>query len=115
MNNEPVREFKVEKFRENLRKLIDARGLMVKDVAIEIGMIPSSLSRYMTGTRVPELTYLIKLANFFDVSLEYLIGLSEDRTASRQLPPEVLEFYKLYALTDATDRTIINAILNKYK
>lgn len=108
-------DFDIEKFKAILRKLIVSRGLMVKDVAADIDMVPSSLSRYLTGSRTPEVQNLIKFANYFDVSIEYILGLGEDKVSNRQVPPEVIEFYKLYCIADAVDRKVIETILSKYK
>lgn len=40
-------------------------------------MLKSSISQYENGKQLPEIPYLIKWASFFDVTLDYLLGLSD--------------------------------------
>lgn len=101
-------------FRKNLRELIDSRGIYVKTVAHDIQIMPSSLSRYLNGVRTPETEVVIKLAFYFDVSVEWLLGIKQNKTATQQLPKEVVEFYKAYSIANDTDRAIIKLILDKY-
>ena len=41
--------------------------------AIELGINQNSLSRYETGQRQADYDTLIKIANYFDVSVDYLL------------------------------------------
>lgn len=52
----------------------------IKDVAELLGCTPSLVSRYENGSRMPRADYLAKLADFYDVSVDYLLGLTEDKT-----------------------------------
>lgn len=40
-------------------------------------MLKSSISQYENGKQLPEIPYLINWASFFDVTLDYLLGLSD--------------------------------------
>ena len=66
-------------FPENLLKLRTERGLTQADVAKAIDIRTLTYQRYEYGEREPRLSKLIALADFFDVSLDYLIGRSETR------------------------------------
>lgn len=65
-------------FGQRVRELRKARNLSLKDVAEGIGSLKSTLSNIERGIRAPSLDMLIALADFFDVSLDYLVGRSDD-------------------------------------
>lgn len=49
-------------------------GLSLRSVAAQLGTYPSNLHRYEHGKVTPELPLLWKLADFYGVSLDELIG-----------------------------------------
>ncbi|MGN0975922.1 MAG: helix-turn-helix domain-containing protein [Gemmiger sp.] len=63
-----------------IRDLREDRDLRQKDVALAIGIDQQTLSNYETGRTRPDSEALIRLADFFDVSIDYLVG----RTPSAQ-------------------------------
>lgn len=100
-------------FKKNLRDLIESRSLYAKDIAAEINVSTPTLSRYLQGVREPELKYVVRLARYFGVSVDWLLGLSNDRYEA--VPTEVREFATLYALASPDDRTIVETVLKKYR
>lgn len=67
-------------FSERLKELRIYRNLTQKEIADSIGMAPVAYQRYEYGTREPAYQKLIALADYFDVSLDYLVGRSDDPT-----------------------------------
>ena len=65
-------------FSARLKSIRTQRGLTQKDVYSAIGMSMLGYQRYEYGEREPSFKYLIALADFFDVSLDYLVGRSDD-------------------------------------
>lgn len=65
-------------FSVRLKELRSARNLSQKTVADAVGMAPMAYQRYEYGTREPAFNKLIALADYFDVSLDYLVGRSND-------------------------------------
>ena len=61
-------------FALRLQELKKARNVMQKDVAAAIGVPLRTYQRYEYGEREPQLSTLIKLADFYAVSLDYLAG-----------------------------------------
>jgi len=59
---------------ERLKQLRLARNLSQEAVARQIGITRSAYSHYEINNRQPVYETLIKLAAFFDVSLDYMIG-----------------------------------------
>lgn len=67
-------------FSERLKELRSSRNLTQKQVYEAIGMSAIGYQRYEYGEREPAFKQLIALADYFDVSLDYLVGRSDDPT-----------------------------------
>jgi len=67
------------KFCERLKTLRKERGLKQREMAQQLGLAMSSYQCYEYSTRYPEFQGLIAIADFFDVSLDYLVGRSDVR------------------------------------
>ena len=65
-----------------LRQLRDKKGIEQKDIAEYLGVTTSAYGHYEKGRREPSLDVLVKLAAFFNVSLDYLVtGKQTDKEA----------------------------------
>ncbi|MFC5699974.1 helix-turn-helix domain-containing protein [Cohnella faecalis] len=62
------------KMGERLRELRLRRNISQEEVARNIGITRSAYSHYEINNRQPIYETLIKLATFFDVSLDYIVG-----------------------------------------
>ena len=100
-------------FRKNVKALIESRGKPLYVLAEEIGTTQPTLSRYLNGSRNPDLPYAVMLARYFDVSLDWLLGLDEDNDVPYS--EELREVAELYSLATPDDRNVIHAVLNKYR
>lgn len=65
-------------FSDRLIFLRKSRNLTQKQVYDAVGMSAIGYQRYEYGDREPAYQNLIALADFFDVSLDYLVGRSDD-------------------------------------
>lgn len=54
-------------------KLLKENGLQQKTLADAIDVSESSISKYRTGERKPKVDVLTKIADYFDVSIDYLL------------------------------------------
>ena len=59
---------------ENLKKARIKKGLSQKETAEQIGMSYPRYNHYETGKREPDNKTLTLIANFLDVSVDYLLG-----------------------------------------
>lgn len=50
---------------------------------MDLNMSQNTISRYETGERQPGITELILLADYFDVSIDYLVGRTENPNMNR--------------------------------
>lgn len=67
------------KFHIRLKLLIDECGLTATKLAKELHMSASQICSYLNQTKVPRAGSLIKIKHYFNVSMDFLLGLSEDR------------------------------------
>lgn len=65
-------------FAERLKQCRKKNSATQKQTAIAIGTTEQNYQRYERGAQQPTLPVLCALADFFDVSLDYLVGRSDD-------------------------------------
>lgn len=56
-----------------LREIRKKRGISQLKLAIDLNMNQNSISRYECGEREADYSTLIKFANYFNVSIDYLL------------------------------------------
>lgn len=64
-------------FAERIKELREERKLTMSQLAKELGIRQSTISRWERGERLPNLDAIIALAKFFKVSTDYLCGLED--------------------------------------
>lgn len=57
-----------------LKELRNAKGISQLKLAMDLNMNQNTISRYETGEREPGINELIRIADYFNVSVDYLIG-----------------------------------------
>ena len=71
-------------YRENFSKILcnlrKTHNLSLNALALEVGLTNQAISLLEKGKRSPSFEILIALADYFDVSLDYLVGRSDDPT-----------------------------------
>ncbi|MDF2934652.1 MAG: transcriptional regulator, family [Paenibacillaceae bacterium] len=65
---------------DKIALLREKRGLTQEDLANKIGISRASLSHYEKNRREPDYTTITKLADFFHVSVDYLLGRTSEPT-----------------------------------
>ena len=63
---------------DRLRGLREQRGLSQGEAAKRIGIARTTYSNYEAGNREPDIDTLIRMADFYDVSIDYLVGRTND-------------------------------------
>lgn len=66
------------KISERLRELRKVNNLTQKAVSDATGLTNTGYQNYELGTRTPRLEQLVALADLYGVSLDYLVGRSDD-------------------------------------
>ncbi len=127
----------VDKYNEilpsRIRALIADSGATQNQIAKEIGVTRQSISQYCDGSTVPNADKLLKLAQYFNVSADYLLGITNAKTidkdvqficeytglnesvigslADRELPNYIAELLNLFSKSYQTEylcKSIIN-------
>lgn len=66
-------------FNDRLRAFRKQTRFNQRDMAQELGLTHRSYRRYESGESEPTLSVLIKLADYFQVSLDYLAGRTDEK------------------------------------
>lgn len=70
----------MDDFGERLRKLRVVRNLSQRELGEKMGVVPSSIGKYeKVPNSFPSVEVLIKLSDFFDVSIDYLLKGTETK------------------------------------
>jgi len=67
------------KFKEQLAKIKKEQSLTISQIADGIGVSSRTVDYYLFGDKKPSITTLIKLADFLNCSLDYLVGRTVDK------------------------------------
>lgn len=81
----------MQKFAERLKELRFQNRYTQKQVADDLGMTFSALSQYENGKRTPKNDVLIQLAAYYNVSVDYLLGLEDNPVKSYNYKPDEKE------------------------
>ena len=57
-----------------LKEIRKAKGISQLKLALDLNTNQNTISRYETGEREPGIAELIKIADYFNVSIDYLVG-----------------------------------------
>lgn len=71
-------EFDVKLFGERLRYLRNEKGIGQNLLAEKLQLSNASVSFWETGKQIPSAEVIFKLALFFNVSADYLLGIKND-------------------------------------
>lgn len=84
---------------KRLKTLRIEEGLLQKELAEKLSLTQQTISLYESGSREPDAETLIKIADFFEVSTDYLLGKTNIRNSDKHISsaliddPELLEFW----------------------
>lgn len=73
-----------------IRELCARDGITQREAAKNLGIAPSTLSQYATGKASPDIDMLNQIADFFDVSVDYLIGRTDKVDAPESEPEPII-------------------------
>ena len=72
-------KFNADNFSYRLLSLMEEYNLTQKKLAEQVGTTNVTISRYINGDREPRLEIATRLANVFNVSIDYLLGNTENK------------------------------------
>ena len=77
-----------------IKELRESKGIQQKELAIDLGVTQPTISNWELGIKVPSARSTRKLAEYFGVSLDYLVGREESQqqekpeTAKKPVPKD---------------------------
>lgn len=83
-------------FPKRLAALRESKGVSRQIVADELGISRASLEYYEKGQRVPDIVVLSRIADYFNVSADYLLGRTDIKSAN----PDIKMFHTLTGLSE---------------
>ena len=97
----------IMKFHEILKFLCEDRGLALKDLAGQSGISLQTLYALFERNRLPSFKICVSLCNFFDCSIDFILGLSQELTKNNNYNVE--NFVKNYK------NLLVNRNISHYK
>ena len=67
------------------------RGLTQRELSKQLHISSSSISAYETGSRLPSIEIVFEFAKFFDVTVDYLLGLTDNPVSPSVLRQEYVD------------------------
>lgn len=118
----------LSKLAKRLKELMEEAELNVPALSNKVNIEQSAILRFVKAERLPSAASLVKLADCFDCTTDYLLGLSDilDDRSFKARPPfnEQLSFlldhfkiskYRLEKETNIAEQTVINWHKGKYE
>lgn len=102
---------------ENLKKLRENAGISQQALANEIGSTQQQINCYENDNYEPDIAMLKKLANYFDTSVDYLIGNTDiqhkiERVKEYELNDEEINIIEKYRCLSKKKRKSLQLILD---
>lgn len=97
-------------FGERLRQLRKEAGFRQDELALNLNFSRSTISYYETGARIPDIQKILIIAEFFNVSVDYILG----RTNVKKFiatNTEVIDFLEIFkSLESSKQKEILLSI-----
>ena len=94
---------------ESLRRFRKEHGITQTGIADKLGILQQTYYKYETDKVTPSAEFIIKLAQVFDVSADYLLGLSDKPRPQEYDEREVEE---AFALRDALKNVMRDSVIS---
>lgn len=106
-------------FNVRLKQLRQKHKLTQSELADILGLKPTAISNYESKRNEPSFDKLIALSKYFDVSCDYLLGVSDAYLpiVGEVLDKDIVEFFNLYQQLNGNNseevRNYVNYVLYK--
>lgn len=104
--------YDIRKFTDNLRSIIEKRGINQKWLASEVNSTEATISRYVNGERLPKIDVLVEIASALHITMDELLGL--EPPYAPKIEPDVKILTSCYKQATVEDRKVLWALLDKY-
>jgi transcriptional regulator with XRE-family HTH domain len=99
-----------------IKELRTEKGITQADLAKILKISDRAVGYYENGAREPDYSTLLKISEYFDVSIDYLLGASDIRNPNvdNKTDKEFVAFYEGYKDLDDADKEILKATLDAF-
>lgn len=96
-----------------IRELRKKQNISMKELGLSIGVSESTVSLYENGKRQPDYDTLIRIADYFNVSTDYLLGHTCTQNESNDIFIDgEKQLIKKYRLLDQHGQKAVNSVLD---
>ena len=74
---------------ENLKKLRESKNITQRKLSMDLDVSQELISRYEVGSSFPQPNMIIKIAQYFNCSTDYLLGLTDITTPVKYLSQNI--------------------------
>ena len=102
---------------ERIRELRAEKGYTMYYLANKIGVSDAAISNWENGVNEPKANYIVKLANVFDVTADYLLGRSNDMgliEIAADLSDDEQELINQYRKLSVGDKSQLLALAKRF-
>lgn len=104
---------------ENLKRLRELSGTTQRQLAEAIGVSQQSVNKYENHNIEPDIETLIRIADYFNTSVDCVIGHGKDRIRGSnfdtlELSAVESELIRRYRLLDPKQRKCIETVIDSY-
>ncbi len=100
---------------KNLKKLRTEQGVSQQALASAIGISQQSVNKYENHSVEPDITTLISIADYFNVTVDYLVGRTEEKNDDVSLTPAEIALLRSYKGLSVKEKTCIDTIIKVFK
>lgn len=95
---------------EKIRTLRQQRGLNIDQMAAELDLTQSTLGKYERGEREPDYSTIIKIADYLNVSIDWLLGRVDNPSEYSSTDLDVNALLKYYSIIDRARKHYMGSI-----
>lgn len=100
------------KFNENLKITRENKGITTQKLALAINVKPYTITDWETGRSEPSISNLIKLSQYFNVSVDFLIGNKIEENSSYKEIIKIINDYQEHMNKDELS-LLLDGLSNK--
>jgi len=99
------------KYAEMLSSILEAKGLRKADLVNELKIPDSTVRGWWVKDSIPSADAALKVAKFFNVSVEYLMT---GKDASFSFKPEPSKIEKRFSMLTESQKKVVEAVIDSY-
>lgn len=100
---------------KNINMIMKLKGIQQKELAVALGVGPSAISNWLTGTNSIDIDRLVKACEYLEVSLDQILGIIKAPSPVYGLSEDEISIMLLYRGADAMSRQIATEILTAHQ